>query len=369
MFTSRRVWSGSSPTISGVRSTRHVRGHRAPCAHLSTMLSLSPTKVNDRARTDRAAGQSHCAPTDRTWPATSGRQSRSAIAFDADPDEVVYVRGRMVAAMTGIFRGEGKIAKDARVIAESARMHADLQPLIAPDELVAELTRLSSYRSDLVQDWVRGVNQLRDVLAAIFPPLEAAFDYSTRSPPILISRFCTPTEMPVAGIDCMTTHLTGNRAWLRSIDNIAATAVAARAGHRRPRGVRPPHRSNGRRGNCSTWTARSRTSTNRSPPGSENTRDERVLGAFRRPRPVDAVCGGCVYCIRSTRNGLHLHDADYGAVERSWRHGEISVSARSVRVREAAAGCAALAGGYGGVGGRGSQCADGPAGCVLDPGH
>lgn len=70
---------------------------------------------------------------------------------------VAYVPGRTVSAMTGVFRGEGKTdAKDARVIADTARMREDLQPVTSPDELIAELTQLSSYRGDLMADWVRG---------------------------------------------------------------------------------------------------------------------------------------------------------------------------------------------------------------------
>jgi hypothetical protein len=39
--------------------------------------------------------------------------------------------------MTGVFRGEAKTdAKDARVIAETARMRRDLTALSAPDDLV-----------------------------------------------------------------------------------------------------------------------------------------------------------------------------------------------------------------------------------------
>ncbi|TLF90834.1 IS110 family transposase, partial [Nocardia cyriacigeorgica] len=143
-------------------------------------------------------------------------------------ESVVYVPGRMVATMTGIFRGEGKTdAKDARVIAETARMRSDLQPVTAPDELIAELTQLSSYRTDLMNDWVRGINQLRAMLAAIFPALEAAFDYSTRSPLILVARLCTPAEIRDAGIDGVTTYLTDNGAWRKGISAMAAAAVAA----------------------------------------------------------------------------------------------------------------------------------------------
>lgn len=143
-------------------------------------------------------------------------------------EPVVYVPGRMVATMTGVFRGEGKTdAKDARVIADTARMRSDLQAVTAPDELIAELTQLSSYRTDLMSDWVRGVNQLRAMLASIFPALEATFDYSARSPLILVTGLCTPAEIRAAGISGVTTHLTDNGAWRKGIDAMAAAAVAA----------------------------------------------------------------------------------------------------------------------------------------------
>lgn len=128
-------------------------------------------------------------------------------------ERVVYVPGRMVATMTGVFRGEGKTdAKDARVIADTARMRGDLQPVTAPDELIAELTGLSTYRADLMGDWVAGVNRLRAMLAGIFPALEAAFDYSARSPLILVSGLCTPAEIRAAGIGGVTTLLAENGA-------------------------------------------------------------------------------------------------------------------------------------------------------------
>ena len=111
----------------------------------------------------------------------------------AGNQKVVYVPGRVVHAMAGVFRGEGKTdAKDARIIADTARMRSDLSELTATDELVVELTRLVSYRADLMADWVRGINRLRDLLTGIFPALEASFDYSTRSALILLTGYCTP---------------------------------------------------------------------------------------------------------------------------------------------------------------------------------
>ena len=139
---------------------------------------------------------------------------------------LVYVPGRVVNTMTHAFRGEGKTdAKDARVIADTARQRSDLSEITIPDELVIELTQLTGYRSDLMADWVRGVNRLRALLGSIFPALEAAFDYSNRTPLILVAALCTPGEIRAAGIEGVTTHLTENKAWPAGIDKTAATAV------------------------------------------------------------------------------------------------------------------------------------------------
>jgi len=140
---------------------------------------------------------------------------------------VAYVPGRVVNTMTGALRGEGKTdAKDARVIAESARMRSDLSEVSMPDELVVELTQLTGYRADLMADWVRGINRLRALLGSIFPALEAAFDYSTRTPLILVAGLCTPAEIRTAGVDGVTAHLVENQAWPAGITKTAATAVA-----------------------------------------------------------------------------------------------------------------------------------------------
>ncbi|MCD2119642.1 IS110 family transposase, partial [Rhodococcus pyridinivorans] len=96
---------------------------------------------------------------------------------------VTYVPGRVVNTMTHGFRGEAKTdAKDAKVIAETARLRRDLNQVTMPDELVVGLTHLTGYRTDLMADWVAGINRLRSLLGSIFPALEAAFDYSTRTP-------------------------------------------------------------------------------------------------------------------------------------------------------------------------------------------
>lgn len=141
---------------------------------------------------------------------------------------VIYVPGRVVNTMSHGFRGEGKTdAKDARVIAETARLRRDLARITMPDELVVSLTQLTGYRADLMSDWVAGINRLRALLGSIFPALEAAFDYSARTPLILVAGMCTPAEIRAAGIDGVTTHLADNNAWKPAIGKTAETAVTA----------------------------------------------------------------------------------------------------------------------------------------------
>jgi transposase len=142
--------------------------------------------------------------------------------------KVVYVPGRVVHGMAGVFRGEGKTdAKDARIIADTARIRGDLTELTATDELVVELTRLTSYRADVMADWVRGVNRLRALLTSIFPALEASFDYSTRSALILLTGYCTPAEIRQAGSEALAGYLREHGAWSKGINKMAAKAVQA----------------------------------------------------------------------------------------------------------------------------------------------
>jgi transposase len=145
----------------------------------------------------------------------------------ASGQNVVYVPGRVVAGMAGVF-GEGKTdAKDARVIADTARMRRDLRRITADGELVVDLARLTSHRADLMADWVRGVNRLRALLGSVFPALEAAFDYTTRSALILVTGFATPAEVRQAGHEGLTAYLGGHGAWRKGISAMAAAAVRA----------------------------------------------------------------------------------------------------------------------------------------------
>lgn len=141
---------------------------------------------------------------------------------------VVYAPGRLVNRMAGAFPGEGKTdAKDARTIAETARMRSDLAAVTVPDHIVADLRVLTARREDLMGDWVRDINRLRELLASIFPALEREFDFSTRSALVLVTGYCTPDGIRAAGMTGLIEHLRDGGAWPRSIQSIADKALAA----------------------------------------------------------------------------------------------------------------------------------------------
>ncbi|MGD9525831.1 IS110 family transposase [Pseudonocardia sp.] len=211
------------------------RAHHA-CAIDDKGKTVFSRKVdNDQAAIEELLTRAHAAADkvagELRWAIdlTSSFSALLRAVLTAADQPVGYVPGRVVNRMSGVFRGEGKTdARDARVIAESARMRTDELALItATDEVTAELGRLVGHREDLMADWVRGVNRLRDLLTSIFPALEAAFDYSTRSALILVTRFQTPAAIHAADLDGVTAHLRAHRAWAPGIDAMAATAVAA----------------------------------------------------------------------------------------------------------------------------------------------
>ena len=158
---------------------------------------------------------------------TSGSAALLVALLVGTGQSVLAVPGRLVNRMSGAFAGEGKTdARDARTIAETARLRGDLAPVTVPDQIVGDLQVLTARREDLMADWVRGVNRVRELLGSIFPGLEDAFDYSTRSALILLTGFQTPAQLRTAGVDQVARFLGAQRAWAPGIDAMAATAVA-----------------------------------------------------------------------------------------------------------------------------------------------
>ncbi|GAA1859504.1 IS110 family transposase [Pseudonocardia ailaonensis] len=157
---------------------------------------------------------------------TSGSAALLVALLQGSGHRLLSVPGRLVNRMAGAFTGEGKTdAKDARTIAETARLRADLAEVAVPDQITGDLQVLTARREDLMADWVRGVNRLRELLGSIFPGLEQAFDYTTRSALILVSGYQTPAELRVAGVEQVEGFLAAQRSWAPGRAAMAATAV------------------------------------------------------------------------------------------------------------------------------------------------
>ena len=204
--------------------------HHACAMDAAGKVVFSRKVANDQGAIEQLVARAGQAAGEVRWAIdlTSSAGALLIAVLVASGQQVVYVPGRVVNRMAGVFRGETKSdAKDARVIAETARMRDDLTPVTATDDLVVELTRLTGHREDLMADWVRGVNRLRDLLTSIFPALERAFDYSTRSALVLLTGFQTPEAIRTAGQDGVATHLREHGAWPKGIPAMAAAALAA----------------------------------------------------------------------------------------------------------------------------------------------
>ena len=146
------------------------------------------------------------------------------IALLADRSQrLLYIPGRIVHHAAATYRGDGKTdAKDARIIADQARMRTDLQPVRGGDQISTDLRLLTARRTDLVFDRVRTINRLRATLLEYFPALEAAFDYSKKAPLILLSGYQTPQAIRRIGV-------TRLAAWLKNRGCRGSATVASKA--------------------------------------------------------------------------------------------------------------------------------------------
>jgi transposase len=154
-----------------------------------------------------------------------GAPSALLLALLAQAGQPVrYASGRVVAAMSAAYAGEGKTdAKDAYVIAETARLRRDLAAIDADTDLVRNLAVLTAYRADLIADRVRMLNRLRDLMTSVFPSLERAFDYSAhKGALVLLTGYASPERIRRLG----ESRLAG---WLRHRHVRGSADVAARA--------------------------------------------------------------------------------------------------------------------------------------------
>lgn len=152
-----------------------------------------------------AAGGEVCWATDLN----SGGAALLIELLAAHAQQLLYIPGRIVHHAAATYRGDGKTdAKDARIIADQARMRTDLQPVRGADQISVDLRLLTARRTDLICDRVRAINRLRATLLEYFPALERAFDYSKQAPLVLLGGYQTPEGIRRIGL----ARLTG---WLR----------------------------------------------------------------------------------------------------------------------------------------------------------
>lgn len=184
---------------------------------------------NDESAILRALGEILALADEIHWAVDiSGTASALLLALlAAHGQQAVYVPGRTVNRMSGAYRGEAKTdARDAYVIAETARHRNDFTAIDVPAQLAADLALLTAHRSDLVADRVRLINRLRDVLTGVFPALERAFDYAAHKGALVLLTGCqTPAAVRRRGRARLTSWL-ANRS-VRGADTVAATALEA----------------------------------------------------------------------------------------------------------------------------------------------
>ena len=94
--------------------------------------------------------------------------------------KVLYIPGLSVNRASDAYRGESKTdARDARVIADQARMRPDLGGLEPGEEEVTELRILLGRRRDLLLDQNRTITRLCEALLPLSPASERALDLNS----------------------------------------------------------------------------------------------------------------------------------------------------------------------------------------------
>jgi transposase len=164
------------PTIwAGIDSGK--RAHHCVVIDQAGTVLLSQRVDNDEAAlldligavTDLGAADEVCWATDLN----SGGAALLIALLAAHAQQLLYIPGRIVHHAAATYRGDGKTdAKDARIIADQARMRTDLQPVRGADQVAVDLRLLTSHRTDVVCDRVRQINRLRATLVEYFPALE-----------------------------------------------------------------------------------------------------------------------------------------------------------------------------------------------------
>jgi transposase len=139
---------------------------------------------------------------------------------------VLYLPGLAVDRARDAYRGESKTdERDARVIADQARMRGDLGELTPGEGDLAELQLLLARRRDLVADQTRSISRLRDALLSLFPALERALDLNGKGALTLVARYQTPAAIRRAGHKRLVAYL--RKRSVKGAEALAGKALTA----------------------------------------------------------------------------------------------------------------------------------------------
>ncbi len=148
-----------------------------------------------------------------------------AMLWERD-QKVLYIPGLTVNRTRDAYRGESKTdTRDARLIADQARMRPDLGQLEPGEQEIVELQLLLARRRDLITDQSRTIARLREALLSLFPALERALDLNNKGPLTLLTHYQTPAQLRRAGHKRIASYL-GNRG-VKGSNNVAQKALTA----------------------------------------------------------------------------------------------------------------------------------------------
>jgi transposase len=184
--------------------------HRAHVLDASGKELLSRKVENDEDDLLKLIDEALCLAEEVIWAVDQpggGAALLLALLWERN-QRVLYVPGLTVDRARDAYRGESKTdARDARVIADQARMRSDLGELRPGEQEIAELQLLLARRRDLVTDQSRTITRLREALLSLFPALERALDVNSKGPLTLLTHYQTPTQLRRAGHKRIATYL------------------------------------------------------------------------------------------------------------------------------------------------------------------
>jgi transposase len=202
--------------------------------HWAHLLDASGTQLlsrrveNDEADLLALIEEAHSLAEEVVWAVDQpggGAALLLALLWERDR-RVLYVPALAVDRARDAYRGESKTdAKDARVIADQARMRPEFGELAPSEGELAELQLLIARRRDLITEQTRSITRLRETLLTLFPALERGLDLANKGALTLLCHYQTPTAIRRAGRKRLADYLT-NRS-VKGADTLARKALTA----------------------------------------------------------------------------------------------------------------------------------------------